>query len=329
MPGAKAPRKAAWLDRLPGPWPNLGAVLLDTPAPCTGSWPHQPPRGARVPSYLRPTTLPDALAALQARPRTVLAGGTDHFPARATWEPDEDILDLTGLHGLRGITRGGGAWRIPALTTWTDVIAADLPPLFDGLRAAARQVGGWQIQNAGTLAGNICTASPAADGVPALLALDAGVELGSAAGLGMVTRTLALQDFVLGPRRTARRPDELVLALLVPDRPARSVFLKLGARRYLVISVTMAAVTLGQDAAGRVTHARVAVGSCGPRAERLPGLEAALLGQVPHAGLARAEHLQPLQPITDVRGSAGYRYGATLELLRRALDGFQARSVAA
>ena len=276
-------------------------------------------------SYLRPTSLTQALAALQSGPRTVLAGGTDHFPARAIHEPDEDILDLSALAGLRGITRTGGTWRIPALATWTDLIAADLPPLFDGLRAAARQVGGWQIQNAGTLAGNICTASPAADGVPALLALDAAVELGSAGG----TRTLSLQDFVLGPRHTARRPDELVLALLVPDRPARSAFLKLGARRYLVISITMAAITLEQDGAGRVTHARVAVGSCGPRAARLPGLEGALLGQAPHAGLAQPEHLAPLSPISDVRGPASYRLDATLELLRRALDGFQPRSAAA
>ncbi len=276
-------------------------------------------------SYLRPTSLIQALAALQARPRTVLAGGTDHFPARATWEPDEDILDLSALAALRGITRTGGAWRLGALTTWTDVIGGDLPPLFDGLRCAARQVGGWQIQNAGTLAGNICTASPAADGIPALLALDAQVELAGAGG----TRTLPLDAFVLGPRQTARRADELVTALLVPDRPARSVFLKLGGRRYLVISITMAAVTLQQDAAGRVTHARAAVGSCGPRAARLPGLEAALLGQAPHAGLAQAEHLAPLSPITDVRGPAEYRMAATLELLRRALDGFALQRAAA
>ena len=276
-------------------------------------------------SYLRPTSLSQALAALQAGPRTVLAGGTDHFPARAAHGPDEDILDLSALAGLRGITRTGGAWRIPALTTWTDLIAADLPPLFDGLRAAAQQVGGQQIQNAGTLAGNICTASPAADGIPALLTLDAAVQLASAGS----TRTLPLQDFVLGPRQTARRPDELVTALLVPDRPARSAFLKLGARRYLVISITMAAVTLEQDSAGQVTRARVAVGSCGPRAARLPGLEAALLGHAPHAGLAQPEHLAPLSPITDMRGPASYRLHATLELLRRALDGFQPRSAAA
>ena len=276
-------------------------------------------------SYLRPTSLPQALAALQSGSRTILAGGTDHFPARAIHEPDEDILDLTALAELRGITHANSTWRIPALTTWTDLTAAALPPLFDGLQAAVRQVGGQQIQNAGTLAGNICTASPAADGIPALLALDAAVQLGSANG----TRTLPLQDFVLGPRRIARRPDELVLALLIPDRPARSAFLKLGARRYLVISITMAAITLEQDAANRVTHARVAVGSCGPRATRLPALEAALLGQVPHAALAQPGHLAPLSPISDVRAPAAYRLEATLELLRRALYGFQAQKAAA
>lgn len=276
-------------------------------------------------SYLRPNTLLDALAALRARPRTVLAGGTDHFPARVLLEPDEDVLDLTALHELRGIARTGGAWRLGALSTWSDLIAADMPPLFDGLCAAARQVGGWQIQNAGTLAGNICTASPAADGIPALLALDASVQLASSAG----SRTLTLDAFVRGPRQTARQPDELVTAILVPDRPARSVFHKLGARRYLVISITMVAVTLEQDAADRVTQARVAVGSCGPRAARLPGLEGALLGQAPHPGLVRLEHLAPLAPISDVRGPASYRLHATLELLRRALDGFTPRSAAA
>lgn len=276
-------------------------------------------------TYLRPTTLLDALAALHVRPRTLVAGGTDHYPARVTWEPDEDILDLSALTGLRGIVRAGDTWRIPALATWTDLIETPLPSLFDGLRAAARQVGGWQIQNAGTLAGNVCTASPAGDGIPALLALDAAVELASATG----TRILPLDGFVLGPRQTARRPDELVTALLVPHRNAQSVFHKLGARRYLVISITMAAVTLGQDAEGRITHARVAVGSCGPRAVRLLALEEALMGTHPHPGLVRSAHLAPLSPIGDVRGPATYRLDATLELLRRALDGFASQAAAA
>lgn len=274
-------------------------------------------------SYLRPTSLAEALAALAAGSRAVLAGGTDHFPARATFEPDEDIVDLTALPGLRHVAREGPcsrirSWRIPALATWTDMIEADLPPLFDGLRTAARQVGGWQIQNQGTPVGNICNASPAADGVPALLALDAEVELASVAG----TRRLPLERFIVGPRRTARRSDEMVTAIIVPDRAVRSVFLKLGARRYLVISISAVALTLAQDAAGLVTHARAAVGSCGPAATRLPEIEAALLGQRPDPALVKPAHLSPLNPIDDVRGSAAYRLAATEELLRRALEAF-------
>jgi CO/xanthine dehydrogenase FAD-binding subunit len=266
-------------------------------------------------SFLRPTRFSDALTALAAGPRTLLAGGTDHYPARAAFEPDEDIVDLSALPDLRAIERHGAHWRIPALATWTDLIETPLPPLFDGLKAAARQVGGWQIQNAGTLVGNVCNASPAADGIPALLALDATVELHSLAGV----RTVPLAGFVLGPRRTARRPDELAAALLVPHREADSRFLKLGGRRYLVISISMAAITLSRDEHGRTTDAAVAVGACGPVATRLPALEAALSGRVPHPDLVRPEHLVPLQPIDDVRATAGYRLDATLELLRRGL----------
>ena len=268
-------------------------------------------------SYLRPVSLSDALAALAAGPRVLLAGGTDHFPARAVFEPDEDIVDLTALPDLRRIALGSGLWRIPALATWTDLIEAELPALFAGLRAAARQVGGWQIQNQGTIVGNVCNASPAADGIPPLLALDASVELASLSG----TRALPLRDFILGPRRTARRADEVATALLIPDRAARSVFLKLGARRYLVIAISAVAVTVALQS-GRVVFARVAVGACGPVAARLPALEAALIGHAPNGSLVRREHLAPLAPIDDVRASANYRLEATAELLRRALDGF-------
>ena len=271
-------------------------------------------------SYLRPQQLQDALLALAAGPRTLLAGGTDHFPARALREPDEDILDLSALQELRPIVRERehAMWRLPALATWTDVIEAPLPPLFDGLTQAAAQVGGRQIQNAGTIVGNVCNASPAADGIPPLLALDAMVELRSAAA----TRRLPLAEFVLGARRTARRPDEMVTAILVPDQGGRSCFLKLGARRYLVISISMAAITLDLDTQGRIRRAAVAVGACGPAAVRLPALEAALLGSPPDPALVEAGHLAPLRPIDDVRAPASYRLQATLELLRRGVAAF-------
>ena len=269
--------------------------------------------------YLRPLRLDEALSAL-ARPHTVLAGGTDFYPARVGQTIEEDILDISAIPVLRGISSVSTGWRLGATTTWSELLEADLPPLFDGLKQAAREVGGRQIQNAGTLAGNICNASPAADGVPALLALDAEVEIA-----GSTARRLPLRQFITGVRRTALAPGELVVALHVPRprRDAESAFLKLGARRYLVISIAMAAATL-EFAEGSVAAARVAVGACSPVAERLPALEAALIG-APRDRLADrvdAAQLAPLSPIDDVRGSAIYRRDVVVTLLRRLLMGF-------
>lgn len=271
--------------------------------------------------YLRPATLEAALALLAEGPRTVLAGGTDHYPARVIHAPDENILDISTLPGLCAIERRrdqrGDHWFLPCLATWSDLIAADLPSAFDGLRAAARQIGGRQVQNAATVLGNVCNASPAADGIPCLLALDAEVELAARDG----RRIVPLSAFVCGPRQTARRADELALGLRIPARgeAARSVFLKLGARRYLVISIVMVAAVAELDGAGRIARARVAVGACAPVAQRLPALEAALVGQRPDPALVRPEHLAPLAPIGDVRGTAAYRRTAALELVRRAV----------
>ncbi|WP_119167872.1 FAD binding domain-containing protein [Algihabitans albus] len=274
--------------------------------------------------YIRPSTLSQALDALAERPYTPLAGGTDVYPAQANlaaWNraPDLDILDISALPDLCGMEETPEGWRLGALTTWTEAIEGSLPACFDGLRMAGRTVGGRQIQNRGTLAGNLCNASPAADGVPPLLALDCEVELASKAG----RRRLPLSDFILGNRSTARRHDELLVALLVPKprRPARSTFLKLGARSYLVISIVMVAATLEVDA-GTVTAARLAVGSCSAAAQRLPDLEAALLGKPCDAALAavvKTDHLGLLSPIDDVRGSADYRRDTALTLVRRAL----------
>ncbi len=264
--------------------------------------------------YLRPTTLDDALGALARRDMTVLAGGTDHYPARVSFAPDEDVLDITALPGLRAIEQRAGHWWIPCLATWTDVITAGLPHCFNGLVEAARQVGGMQVQNVATLVGNICNASPAADGVPCLLALDAEVELASASG----TRRLSLSEFVLGPRMTARRPDELVTGLRVPDASGeRARFLKLGGRRYLVISIAMVAATAELRQDGRIGRARIAVGACSARAVRLPELEADLVGRYPDPALVRPHHLAALAPIDDIRASADYRRHAALELTRR------------
>ncbi|MGD9536616.1 MAG: xanthine dehydrogenase family protein subunit M [Alphaproteobacteria bacterium] len=271
--------------------------------------------------YRRPHALSEALATLGEGRWLVLAGGTDIYPARVCRPLDEPVLDIGAIEGLRGIEAHADHWRINALTTWSELLAAPLPLLFDGLKLAAREVGGRQIQNAGTVAGNVCNAAPAADGMPCLLALDAMVELSSQGG----ARRLRLEDFVTGPRETARRPDELVTALIVP-KPAQpagaSHFLKLGARRYLVISIVMVALVLVLDEAGRIAEARIAVGACSPVAKRLPALEAALEGRILLSALAdivRDEHVAPLAPIDDIRASAAYRLEAAASLLRRGL----------
>ena len=270
--------------------------------------------------YARPETLEQALDVLDGGAVTILAGGTDFYPARVGRSIEEDILDITALGALRAISETEEGTRIGALVTWRDLIDRPLPPAFDGLKLAAREIGGRQIQNTATLCGNLCNASPAADGVPNLLVLEAEVELTSRRG----QRRLPLGDFVLGNRTTARAPDELMTAILVPPPPsgARSSFLKLGARKYLVISIVMTAALLACDDAGRVADARLSVGACSAQALRLPVAEAALLGQRLDPELAaRLEpaHLADLAPLDDIRGTAAYRREAALTLLRRSL----------
>jgi len=270
--------------------------------------------------FERPESIDEATRLLAAGSWAVLAGGTDLYPAHVGRPMAAPLLDVTAIAALRGIRRDARGWSIGATTTWSDVARAELPPLFDALRAAAREVGGAQIQNTGTVAGNLCNASPAADGAPVLMALGASAVLRSERG----ERELPVEQFVLGNRRTARAVDELLIGVRVPARgaAARSAFIKLGGRRYLTISMTMVAVVLDVDATGTVAYAGVAVGSCAAMARRLPRLEMRLLGR-PVASdlgaLVEPADLAPLTPIDDLRASAGYRRDATSTLLSRAL----------
>ncbi len=268
-------------------------------------------------SYLTPTDMTGALAGLDRPGVQVIAGGTDWFPRQGERLTDADLLDITALPGLSGITKTAAGWRIGGATTWTQILRADLPPAFDALKLAAAEVGSVQIQNAGTVAGNLCNASPAADGVPPLMILGAEVELVSARG----TRTLALSDFILGPRRTALTSGELLAAITVPDAGAtgRSTFAKAGARTYLVISIAMLAVRLDLDG-DRIAAAALAAGSCGPVACRLCTLEARLTGATLSdlPGITAADFPE-LSPIDDHRASAAYRLAALAEMCTRAL----------
>ena len=268
--------------------------------------------------FHQPAELGEALAILGRGGCVPLSGGTDVFPALVD-RPPVPLLDLSRIAGLRGVTRSETDVVFGAATTWTDIIRADLPPAFDALKQAAAQVGSIQIQNRATVGGNLCNASPAADGVPPLLALDAAVELASAHG----KRVLPLGDFLRGNRSTARAPDELLVAIRVPRdiETASSAFTKLGARKYLVISIVMiAAIVDVQD--GLIRRARVAVGAASAVARRLRALEDRLVGcaaAMDFTGMISTDDLADLSPIDDVRATAAYRLEAARTLIARTL----------
>ena len=275
-------------------------------------------------TYHRPETLQAALEIRSSREVTVLAGGTDVYPAKAVSDAwgmgaPAEVLDISRLPECRGIERVGDRIRLGALATWSEIIEAQLPPWFDALKLSAREVGGLQIQNRGTIAGNLCNASPAADGIPPLLILDASVELTNQGGV----RELPLADFLTGYRSTACGAQELVTAVYVPDcdPQARTHFMKLGARHYLVISIVMAAGLLVLDDRDRILDIRLSVGACSAVAQRLSRLEARLKGEsIAAAASIEPDDLREIDPIDDFRASAVYRGDAALTIVRRLLE---------
>lgn len=249
----------------------------------------------------------------------IVAGGSDYFPAKSRDKPQGDILDVTRIAGFSDIKETNEGWRIGAAVSFSALITAPFPPVFDGLKQAARQIGSVQIQNVATLVGNLCNASPAADSVPVLLAMGAEIEIVSRNG----PRQIALEEFITGVRKTALMPGEIVSAVLIPKMAGtvQSAFEKLGSRAYLVISIAMVAVVI-EVVAGRISMLRVVVGACSPVAVRLAELEGQLIGK-PVTELDRvlvtAAHLAALSPMDDLRGSASYRLEAVAEITQRAL----------
>ena len=270
--------------------------------------------------YLRASDLDAALAMLAAGPCRILAGGTDVFPSLQDRPLVGRVLDISGIADLHQITQNDDHWSIGAAVSWRDVTRAALPPAFNGLKAAAYEVGSWQIQNRATLVGNICNASPAADGVPALLTMDAAVQLQSCKG----GRVMPLASFITGNRKTKRADDEMVTAILVPKSVAagQGYFYKLGARRYLVISIGMVAMRLLCDSQQKIAEIAIAVGACSEVATRLNDLEQHLCGQplVGAADIVTPSHFAGLSPIDDVRASASYRIDAVEEAVRRLIE---------
>ena len=261
-----------------------------------------------------PTRLEAAYALLadaSGSPWRPLAGGTDLMVQMTgeIGEPPERILDIWGLDELRGIRVENDAVVIGALTTYTEirrspVVADHVPALVE----ASATIGAAQIQNRGTIGGNVINASPAGDTLPVLLATGAEMVLGSSPG----ERTVAADDFWPAYRTTARRDDELLLRVRVPivaDRQVR--FRKIGTRRAQAISKVVIALawrTTGDAAPW--TDVRLALGSVAAMTVRATGTEAVLEGAIPtkETAVAAVGSLNDeLEPIDDVRSTAEYR----------------------
>ncbi len=271
--------------------------------------------------YVAPHSLDEVLQLLDESSYTVLAGGTDVYPARVGKPLPERVVDLSLVKNLRGIVFQEGFWRIGAITTWSDIVNAKLPTGFECLQQAAKQIGAVQVQNAGTISGNLCTASPAGDSIPALMALDAEVELMSVSGV----RRLKIEDFIAGYRKTALEKNEIVTSINIPDVAAKSAtsFEKYGTRAYLVISLAMVATSIRRDASGDISDLRICVGACSPVAKRITKLEERLVRErnsKTAIDQIKVEDFSMLSPIDDIRCTAEYRFKLLPVLVKRALE---------
>jgi CO/xanthine dehydrogenase FAD-binding subunit len=261
-------------------------------------------------TLLRPKSLREALTMLHDEgPLTPLAGCTDLYVALnfGTLQAAR-FLDLWRLDRLRTIEVRGGVLSIGALTTYTDLIrSAIVRRRLPMLAAAAHDVGGVQIQNRGTIGGNVVNASPAGDTLPVLAAAEAVVVLASAAGV----RRVPFAGFYTGYRQTVRRSDELVMALEVPPVRGRQYYRKVGTRAAQAISKVVMAGFAGSPP-------RIALGSVAPTVIRARRTEAALARG---ASLAEAQQVLAgeLSPIDDIRSTAEYRRRVALNLLARFL----------
>lgn len=256
----------------------------------------------------RPRSLKQALTLLAGDPGlTPIAGCTDvyvglHFGTM----PERRFIDLWNLEELRGISVERDFLRIGALTTYTEIIESTIvqkrAPM---LVAASREVGGAQIQNRGTLGGNVANASPAGDTLPVLAAANARLVLRSHAS----TRTVAFDSYYTGYRKSVRRPDELIVAIELPKIAGRQWWRKVGTRRAQAISKIMMAAVRGPDV-------RIAFGSVAPTVV-LARNAAALLSSGGSLADAQAALQKDISPIDDVRSTGEYRAKVAANLLEQ------------
>ncbi len=283
-------------------------------------------------AVLRPTSIADACAALAAAPDAVpIAGGTDLMVEVNAGRPLPDtVVSLAGVSELRGWSvaerDGSRVLRIGACTTYTDLLDPGVATLAPSLSQASRTVGSPQIRNAGTIGGNLATSSPAGDTLGVLTALGATVEVVSTNG----SRSVAVTDLVVAPKRNSLEPGELIAAVDVPVLDGPQEFLKVGTRSAMVISVVSLAAAV--DLAGR--SIRMVAGSASPRPGRLTAAEEVAEAACDWDGMAAGSPRPPsagdlaaiaglvrdaVSPIDDHRSTADYRRHALGVLATRAL----------
>jgi CO/xanthine dehydrogenase FAD-binding subunit len=250
-----------------------------------------------------PRSLDEALRLKSERPEAVpIAGGTDLMVTlNFDRERPAALLNLNEVPELRGWSRENGSVRLGAGLTYAEARRPPLADLLPALAEASRTVGSPQIQNRGTIGGNLGTASPAGDALPPLLVAGAEVVLASVRG----ERTLPLEEFVVGPKRNALAGDELIVGV-VAGTGGRQTFMKVGPRNAMVIAVVSLALRVGDEL-------RAAFGSAGP----VPTL---VRGPLDEAESFAERVAEAARPIDDVRGSAAYRRHALRVLTARALD---------
>ena len=265
----------------------------------------------------RPRNLAEALELRAAHPGfMVMAGCTDLMVNANHRAAPEGILDLWRCPGLGGITVDAAGAHIGAGTTWLEVQRVPALAAWSPLVASAREIGALQIQARATLGGNVGTSSPVGDSLPALLALEAELELASVRG----HRRVAYREFCTGYRKTALAADELIVAAHLPPLApgARKVWKKVGTRRAQSISKVMGAAVIELDG-GLIRSARVALGAVADRPIRIDEAERAVRGLSPAkaAEAARAAIHATLRPIDDVRSTAAYRLDVAENLVAR------------
>jgi CO/xanthine dehydrogenase FAD-binding subunit len=276
-----------------------------------------------TPTAYSPETLADAYAILAERGSgvCVIAGGTDLMVLMNAHQLDAALfLDIWRINELRGIGDEGEHLRIGALTTYTQLIGSPLVQRYGpALVAASRTIGAVQIQNRGTLGGNVVNASPAGDSLPVLAAYDAELEIGSARGL----RRVAFNTFYTGYRQTVLAADEMLIAVRLPKLKAgeRDFFCKVGTRRAQAISkIVMAARATASERV--IKSVNIAIGSVAPTVIRAPQTEALLAGQAITLDIinqAQESIAREVSPITDLRSTEHYRRTVTGNVLAKCL----------